>query len=416
MFIRRFGKRAAAAFAALVVCVCAVVPAFADRSNVDVVFDFLVNELGLNSAAACGVLGNIERESNFVPDVTGDNGTSYGICQWHDWGDGVGLFTELKNFCSSNGYDWHTLDGQLKYLENQLKTSSWYAKMYAYLLAVPNTADGAYDAGDYWCRQYERPANMDVQGKLRGELARDKYWPVYGNGGSSGGGSQGGGGSSGSGENFEKWVVGDTVVNVRSGPGTTYAVLTQLTPGTEVRITEYKQGGSYYWAKCQYGWCVSYAFDYVSGALFKVVYNTNCATSVESADARFESVYKIPASLTLTKYGYTFTGWEVDGKSVSAGASITVRDNVVITGTWKRDTSVSLIRGDANCDGKVNSKDVIALMSRIVGADSGVVGVCGDVNSDRKLNAKDVTTLMKYIVGAATFASNVTAADEAAWK
>ena len=40
--------------------------------------------MGLNNAAACGVLTNIQCESSFNPEVLGDGGTSYVICQWHN--------------------------------------------------------------------------------------------------------------------------------------------------------------------------------------------------------------------------------------------------------------------------------------------------------------------------------------------
>ena len=46
------------------------------NKTVQTIFDFLVDEMGLNSAAACGVLANIEKESNFNPNLYGDNGSS----------------------------------------------------------------------------------------------------------------------------------------------------------------------------------------------------------------------------------------------------------------------------------------------------------------------------------------------------
>ena len=48
------------------------------------VYDYLTNELLLSTAAACGVLANIEHESSFQPTIYGDKGTSYGLCQWHN--------------------------------------------------------------------------------------------------------------------------------------------------------------------------------------------------------------------------------------------------------------------------------------------------------------------------------------------
>ena len=55
------------------------------------------------------------------------------------------------------------------------------------------------------------------------------------------------------------------------------------------------------------------------------------------------------------------------------------------------------LTGDVNCDGKVNSKDVIFLMKAIV--KDGGYDVALDVNGDEKVNSKDVIALMKQIVG-----------------
>ncbi len=38
-------------------------------------------------------------------------GTSYGLCQWHD-----GRFDALQSFCLLQGYDYWSLEGQLNYL------------------------------------------------------------------------------------------------------------------------------------------------------------------------------------------------------------------------------------------------------------------------------------------------------------
>ena len=73
----------------------------ADLGTERSVFEFLTTELGLNSAAACGVLANIEAESNFILTSYGDGGTSYGLCQWHD-----GRFDALQSFCLLQGYDY----------------------------------------------------------------------------------------------------------------------------------------------------------------------------------------------------------------------------------------------------------------------------------------------------------------------
>ena len=37
------------------------------NNTVKTIYNFLIEEMGLSSAAACGVLANIEKESNFNP-------------------------------------------------------------------------------------------------------------------------------------------------------------------------------------------------------------------------------------------------------------------------------------------------------------------------------------------------------------
>ena len=143
------------------------------------IFDFLIEELGLNSAAACGVLANIEAESSFRLDTLGDSGTSYGLCQWHNV-----RFDNLKSFCLGQGYDYRTVEGQLNFMAYELRTT--YQSTYAVLRNVPDTSDGAYTAAYYWCYYYERPATIEESSARRGRTARSKYWLRYGGKGASG--------------------------------------------------------------------------------------------------------------------------------------------------------------------------------------------------------------------------------------
>lgn len=141
-------------------------------TNQEKVFTYLTSTLDLNTAAACGIMANIERESSFNPSATGGGGKYYGICQW-----GNSRKTALIVYCKSKGLDYTTLEGQLAYLKHELTNS--YGKVYAYMQSVANTPQGAYDAGYYWCYHFERPANIESTSTKRGELSRDKYWPIY---------------------------------------------------------------------------------------------------------------------------------------------------------------------------------------------------------------------------------------------
>lgn len=140
--------------------------------NPHTVFNFLTQVMGLNAAGACGVLANIYCESMFSPTALGDGGTSYGICQWH-----ASRFTNLKTWCANNGKDYKTLDGQLWYLKYELEKS--YTSVLNYIKSVASTGAGAYNAGYYWCKHFEVPADTENMSVKRGNLAKNTYYPSY---------------------------------------------------------------------------------------------------------------------------------------------------------------------------------------------------------------------------------------------
>ncbi|MCC8076160.1 MAG: phage tail-type lysozyme domain-containing protein [Clostridiales bacterium] len=146
------------------------------NSNETTIFTYLTGTMGLNTAAACGILANMYAESAFKPtsSCTDSNGlTSYGLCQWNG-----SRYTKLKSWCNSNGYNYKTVTGQLHFLSYELSTST-YNYILKYLQGVSNSASGAYNAGYYWCYYFEQPANTTTQSKTRGNLAKNSYWPFY---------------------------------------------------------------------------------------------------------------------------------------------------------------------------------------------------------------------------------------------
>lgn len=146
-------------------------------SDKTTIFSYLTNEMELNSAAACGIMANIEKESGFraniiIRDSNGLN--SGGLCMWNG-----GRLNNLRNYCNNKGLNYLSIQGQLKYLKHELEKS--YTDVYKYLKKVPNTAQGAYNAAHYWCYYFEIPANRSYRSNERGRLAQTRYWPVYGN-------------------------------------------------------------------------------------------------------------------------------------------------------------------------------------------------------------------------------------------
>lgn len=145
-------------------------------SKKDNVFYSLKNDLGLSTAAACGIMANIERESEFDSrnvHIDSNGLLSGGLCMWNG-----GRFRSLKNFCNNNGYDYLSVEGQIEYLKHEL-SSSYYKHIYNYLKNVSNNSSGAYDAAYYWCYYFEIPANRSSAAHGRGSLASSSYWPSY---------------------------------------------------------------------------------------------------------------------------------------------------------------------------------------------------------------------------------------------
>lgn len=157
-------------------------------ANETKVFTYLTSKMGLNRASACGVLANIQHESGFNPTIHGDlqNGvyTSYGLCQWHKT-----RYSSLQSYCNRNNLNYTTVEGQLEYLNYELNQS--FGSLVSILKQVPDTADGAWEAGAQWCARFEVPAGygswnngvltLGSTSKTRGNLARDTYWSAYSN-------------------------------------------------------------------------------------------------------------------------------------------------------------------------------------------------------------------------------------------
>ncbi len=145
------------------------------NNNEEKIFYYLMESTGFNNAGSAGVLANILYESSFNPKASGDNGTSYGICQWHGT-----RFEALKRYCSREGYDYTSLEGQLTYLNYELSTDSYFkSKVYVPIYSVNNSADGAYNSGYIWCYYFENPSDKDSKAVTRGNVAKNTYYPKY---------------------------------------------------------------------------------------------------------------------------------------------------------------------------------------------------------------------------------------------
>lgn len=118
----------------------------------------LLTQLGWQPHQAAGILGNLVRESgqNLDTRVVHDNGTGYGIAGWRDPQPGRGRRTDLFNFAQRNNLDPHSLDGQIRFLDHELRTTE--ASAGAALRASRNPAEAAtamisYERPGGWTRQ-----------------------------------------------------------------------------------------------------------------------------------------------------------------------------------------------------------------------------------------------------------------------
>lgn len=162
-------------------------------------YKYLTETLGLNCAAACGVLANIAAESAFKSTnlqntyekklgysdkeytLAVDNGTygnfvkdaaGYGLAQWTYWN----RKQNLLNFAKDKGKSIGDAEMQMQFFGQEIKG---YSGVWNTLKSVDNTADGAYKAGHAVCYSYEAPAAKETASVTRGNNAKT-YFAKYG--------------------------------------------------------------------------------------------------------------------------------------------------------------------------------------------------------------------------------------------
>ncbi len=190
-------------------------------ANEKEIYTYLTGEMGLNTAAACGIMANIYYETNFIADKSVSG--YYGLFMY--WS---GLANELKTWCVDNGYDSSTVQGQMKFFDYKMEAS--YQTLLSSLSSIANTADGAYSAADLFWRQFERPANANYEANKRGTYASGTLFPKYANAGIDT--------PSAPPETSISYTGYTTasILNVRSGPSTDYPIVSSLVYGSAVSV------------------------------------------------------------------------------------------------------------------------------------------------------------------------------------
>lgn len=183
-------------------------------SNEKKIYTYLTETMGLNMAAACGVMTNLYAESGMQPNnlentynkkynltdaeytkrvdkgkkksdkgkYTDGNGktryfttdySGYGICQWTT----SGRRTKVLKASNKKDVSVSNLNMQLGVLQDELEDS--YPQVWATLQNVPNDATGVYLAAAHFCISYEVPANTFNTATSRAKTALSAYWAAY---------------------------------------------------------------------------------------------------------------------------------------------------------------------------------------------------------------------------------------------
>ena len=147
-----------------------------EESVQSIIYRYLTEELGLCSAAAAGIMGNVMIECGFDPSmevIDTNNKPSFGIMMWNG-----PRYEALKKWCEENGFDKTDPKGQMGYLKWELENTE--KASYASMKNIPDTAEGAVLAAILWADEFERCTKTSYG--LRVFYALNNYWQDYAGG------------------------------------------------------------------------------------------------------------------------------------------------------------------------------------------------------------------------------------------
>ena len=101
----------------------------------------------------------------------------------------------------------------------------------------------------------------------------------------------------------------------------------------------------------------------------------------------------------LEHEGYTFVGWDNDGKNITADVTITALYEEIV------EPPVEPVDGDMNGDGKVNTADATHLLKAVAGMFGELTEedmAKYDVNKDGKFNTQDAVHILRFVAGIIT--------------
>ncbi len=133
------------------------------------IWRYLVNK-GWSKEAVAGILGNKQSESGIIPDrwesdLQGNMSGGYGLVQWTP-------ASKFINWANGNGYDYKSLDAQLKRIEWEVvNEQQWFHPNMSFKQFTQQTVSPEQSA-ILFITYYERPANSNQP--IRQTQAR--YW------------------------------------------------------------------------------------------------------------------------------------------------------------------------------------------------------------------------------------------------
>jgi len=113
---------------------------------------------GYTASHASGIAGNLFQESGYKTNALGDGGTSYGLAQWHNE-----RWDRLKSFCEEKGLDSTSVEGQLIYLDWELKTTEKKARIELMKTDTP------YESAYAFAKYFERPSKINPKRMVKSE-------------------------------------------------------------------------------------------------------------------------------------------------------------------------------------------------------------------------------------------------------
>lgn len=210
------------------------------------------------------------------------------------------------------------------------------------------------------------------------------------------------------------YTVTASLLNLRSGPGTGYSIVTTIPNGASVTVTA--TGGG--WAAVEYSGLSGYcSMEYLSICAETTTETTETEVTETTTETTAVSTETTTETTTETKSTETTTASETEATTTTTTTEITYETEVSeettvtaeVTGTTTAESRTDVIvnsayasiYGDINCDGVVSVADAVLLHKYIVGAVSlNVEQIANaDCSFDGILSTKDVTVIMQHLSG-----------------